>query len=77
MAASMMPRRRSNGLSFGPLICQRLVTSEGNSRSVAAALGATRLPRMAIATVGKPMPVTPLTMPATTKVTETSNDKER
>jgi hypothetical protein len=52
--------------------CQTLVTNDGTIRSAAAATGDRSAPRTPIATVGSPMPVTPLTIPAAKKVTATA-----
>ncbi|MNC80236.1 hypothetical protein D3C75_1329650 [compost metagenome] len=52
--------------------CQALVTKVGMNSIEAAATGDNAPPSSPIATVGRPMPVTPLTTPASTNTT-TSN----
>jgi len=44
------------------------VSSEGSTSSAAAACGGISRPSRPIATVGNPMPVTPLTSPAAIKI---------
>ena len=46
----------------------KLLISEGNSSMAAAATGEISDPRIPIATVGNPIPVTPFTIPARTNV---------
>lgn len=61
-----------NETKLGPAInCQTFVTKEGMSKSAAAAIGDMIAPRTPMATVGNPMPVTPLTIPAKKNVTVT------
>src|ERR1700693_1437747 len=49
--------------------CQMLVTNDGTISSEAAVTGGMTAPRTPMATVGRPIPVTPLTMPAKKKTT--------
>jgi hypothetical protein len=73
---TMMPsiishNRDASAIKLGPENnCQTLVTKEGAIRSVAAPRGGMIAPRTPIATVGSPIPVTPLTMPARKNVSE-------
>src|SRR5690606_25123594 len=61
--------RRNNRAVAGPdTSCQTLVTNDGITRIAAAATGGITVPSNPIATVGKPIPVTPLTIPATRNV---------
>src|SRR5471030_831056 len=50
--------------------CHRFVKAEGTINKAAASMGAIRKLSKATATVGKPMPVTPLTSPASTNTSE-------
>src|SRR6185312_675312 len=52
--------------------CQRLVARDGMTMRPAAFAGGISDPSRPIATVGSPMPATPLIRPATTKVSETA-----
>ena len=66
MASIIGQRRRVTAPTPGPAAsCQILVTSDGTISRPAAASGEISPPNIPIATVGKPMPVTPLTKPAT------------
>src|SRR5574337_582962 len=68
-AKAIMPaKRRMVAAIDGPAAnCQTFVTSEGTTTSAAACAGAMISPSAPIATVGSPMPTTPLTQPASTK----------
>jgi hypothetical protein len=48
-----------------------LVASEGTTSSIAACAGAIQSPSRLIATVGRPMPVMPFTLPARTNTAAT------
>ena len=64
--------RRSSAPSCPPLTsCSTLVTSEGSSSKAAAQAGDISAPSTPMATVGRPMPVTPFTQPATKNVPST------
>jgi hypothetical protein len=65
---SIVAKRRSAAPNAGPAsICQTLVASEGTTRSAAACTGGITSPSTLIATVGRPMPITPFTVPASRK----------
>ncbi|MNN79806.1 hypothetical protein D3C81_1964820 [compost metagenome] len=70
MIASIIGHNRlTSAAEFGPaIICQTLVVKDGTSSRLAAASGEMRLPSTPIASVGKPMPVMPLTIPAAKNV---------
>jgi hypothetical protein len=53
--------------------CHTFVTKDGMMSNDAAASGDSRLPSIPIATVGRPMPVTPLTAPAAKNVAKRAN----
>ena len=66
-------KRVDNARRSGPaIICQRLVTSDGTTSNVAACNGAITAPSKPIATIGKPMPTTPFTHPASRNVLVTT-----
>ncbi|MNJ60731.1 hypothetical protein D3C77_564860 [compost metagenome] len=66
---------RSNARKWPPAAsCQRLVTVDGTISSAAACAGDIASPSNPMATVGRPRPITPLTVPASTKVSTTSSD---
>ena len=74
MVIIIVARRRTWALRGGPAAsCQMFVTSAGKIRIVAAATGAMTRLRIPIATVGSPMPTTPLTKPAAAKVRATKS----
>jgi hypothetical protein len=61
--------RDISATKLGPVTnCQTFVTKEGRSSREAAVTGGMKALRTPIETVGKPIPVTPLTIPARTKV---------
>jgi hypothetical protein len=65
--------RRTMWPSDGPdSSCHALVTKVGMNSIDAAATGDSVLPSRPIATVGNPIPVTPLTTPASTNTTTSS-----
>ncbi|MNC42684.1 hypothetical protein D3C75_915060 [compost metagenome] len=55
--------------------CQTLVSVAGMINSAAACDGAIARPSSPMATVGRPRPITPLIMPASTKVPITNSDR--
>ncbi|MNN60113.1 hypothetical protein D3C81_1752750 [compost metagenome] len=57
--------------------CQTLVSVAGMISSAAACDGAIARPSRPMATVGRPRPITPLTMPASTKVPITNRERAR
>ncbi|KFB70021.1 MAG: hypothetical protein CAPSK01_000420 [Candidatus Accumulibacter vicinus] len=68
----MTARRRVIRPAPGPATnCQTLVTSDGTTSNAAAWTGAITSPRASIATVGRPMPTTPLTQPASRNTSPT------
>ncbi|MNL40878.1 hypothetical protein D3C87_1632560 [compost metagenome] len=72
MAIIIGQSRATIALKSGPASnCQILVMKEGRMSSPAATTGGMKRPSTPMATVGSPMPVTPLTMPATVKVAKT------
>ena len=78
MAVIIGQKRRITRCSEGPVnSCQRLVTSEGMMRIAAAVTGDMKLPSKPMATVGKPIPVTPLTRPADRKMAVNAKANER
>ena len=61
----MVASRRISAGKCGPAsICQTLVNSDGATSNAAACAGVTTTANTAMATVGNPMPITPLTNPA-------------
>jgi hypothetical protein len=74
MVPTTMPSIMSHNLLIsetksGPVkSCQKLVTKDGMIKSDAALTGDMTTPRIPMATVGNPIPVTPLTPPAKKKV---------
>jgi hypothetical protein len=76
MAVIIGQNRRRSGPKPGPANnCQTLVTKDGAMRRLAAVSGEVKTPNTPMATVGSPMPVTPLTMPAAKKVAVTADMK--
>ncbi|CUX38890.1 hypothetical protein AGR7C_Cc70088 [Agrobacterium deltaense Zutra 3/1] len=72
MAIIISHSRATMALKSGPASnCQILVTKDGRMSRPAARTGGMKRPSTPMATVGSPMPVTPLTMPATMKVAKT------
>ena len=66
MPAIISHRRLTSARTLGPAnSCQTFVTNDGNSSIAAACAGSISVPSTPMATVGRPMPVTPLTKPAT------------
>jgi len=62
-------QNRARGSKMRPMrkACQRLVTTMRMTMVARTILGSMKLTRMAIDTMGRPIPVTPLTMPPTIK----------
>ncbi|MNE69538.1 hypothetical protein D3C80_1652680 [compost metagenome] len=72
MAIIIGHNRATMALKSGPASnCQILVMKEGRMSRPAATTGGMKRPSTPMATVGSPMPVTPLTMPATMNVAKT------
>src|ERR1700712_3087119 len=72
MPAIIGQKRLANAITLGPAkSCHTFVTRDGKINSDAACAGSISVPSTPIATVGRPMPVTPLTVPATKKVNAT------
>src|ERR1700712_931469 len=72
MPAIIGQKRLANASTLGPAkSCHTFVTRDGKINSDAACAGSISVPSTPIATVGRPMPVTPLTVPATKKVNAT------
>jgi len=68
-ATIIVEKRLSSATKLGPAAnCHTFVTSEGTTSSAAAWTGGMTRASRPIATVGKPIPMTPLTMPASRKV---------
>ena len=77
MVSIMDQSLRSKASMDGPAKhCQTLVMKEGSTSKAAAEAGDITRPSKLMATVGSPMPVMPLTMPATRKVTPIRRRKE-
>jgi hypothetical protein len=69
MPNNKVPKRLLKPLKFGPATnCHTLVMSDGSTNIAAASTGAMTKPKNPMATVGKPMPNTPLTIPAAIKI---------
>ena len=67
--SNKVPKRLLNALKLGPAMsCQTFVMSEGKTSIAAASTGAMTRPKNPMATVGSPIPSTPLTTPAATKI---------
>ncbi|MNE68086.1 hypothetical protein D3C80_1637310 [compost metagenome] len=72
---SIGPRRRINANRCPPVAsCQRLVNVDGTISNAAACAGGMASPSRPMAMVGNPRPITPLTAPASRKVSTTSSD---
>ncbi len=68
--------RFSKGRRLPPAAsCQTLVNVDGMISNAAACAGSMASPSNPIATVGKPRPITPLTVPASRKVPITSAER--
>jgi len=68
-------RRDKRAIADPESNCQTLVTKEGITTIAAAAAGGITVPNKPIATVGNPIPVTPLAKPATKNVNV--NDRKK
>ncbi|MNN82640.1 hypothetical protein D3C81_1995940 [compost metagenome] len=76
ISASIGPSRISNARRCPPLAsCQRLVRVDGTISSAAACAGGIASPSRPMAMVGRPRPITPLTAPASRKVSTTSSER--
>src|SRR5690606_1795849 len=78
MVSIMDQSLRSKASMDGPAKhCQTLVIKEGSTSKEAAEAGDITRPSKLMATVGRPMPVMPLTMPAIRKMALSRRRKER
>lgn len=78
IASIMVASRRTRAVSRGPASsCQIFVTREGMMSNTAAVAGGIATLSTPMATVGRPMPTTPLSKPAAMKVLATKTVKNR
>src|SRR6266851_5224311 len=76
MPIIMAANRFTRASNAGPAaICQMLVIRVGITRIAAASAGGIAMERSPMATVGNPMPTTPLTKPASKNVSATTTTK--